>query len=56
MKHRACTALSGVSCVILWPKGPQTSKGQALRGPLSCSSSSSDWTSVQLSTGCVWFC
>ncbi|GLD58594.1 uncharacterized protein AKAME5_001069300 [Lates japonicus] len=21
----------------LWPKGPQTSKGQALRGPLSCS-------------------
>lgn len=22
MKHGACTALSGVSCVSLWPKGP----------------------------------
>lgn len=51
MKHRACPTLSGVSCVSLWPKGPQTSKGQALRGPLSCSPSS--WTT---SPNLHWLC
>lgn len=37
MKNRVLAALSGVSHVSLWPRGLQTSKGQALPGPLSCS-------------------